>query len=108
MSSSITCVNENRKDSRSSNLSVGELEFVAINQARRGAGLPELVCKDRGCIVCGKAFKSIDASHRVCNECRPRWERKRNDLKKAFINIEDTETFDLHDIEDLNVFEDIL
>ena len=70
-------------------------------------GLSILISKDRICIVCGEAFRSIDASHRVCNKCRPKWERKRDDLEKAFIDIEDADTFDIQEVDELSIFEDI-
>jgi len=50
---------------------------------------------------------SLDASHRVCDKCRPKWTKKRNELEKAFVNIEDTETFELLNIEELSIFEGI-
>ena len=82
-------------------------EVISINDARKKAGLPILISKDRNCIVCGEAFKSTDASHRVCNKCRPKWERKRDDLEKAFIDIEDSDTFNAQEVDELNIFEDI-
>ncbi|MDY7032288.1 MAG: hypothetical protein SVY10_10350 [Thermodesulfobacteriota bacterium] len=85
----------------------GDMEITSINEARKKIGLPELLCKNRICIACGKEFKSIDASHRVCDKCRPKWERKRNQLEKAFVNIEDTDTFELQDLEELSIFENI-
>jgi hypothetical protein len=82
-------------------------EIISINDARKKVGLPILISKKRKCIVCGEAFRSIDASHRVCNKCRPKWERKRDDLEKAFIDIEDADTFDIQEVDELSIFEDI-
>ena len=107
MSSYVTQINQIRKRRGLSELTEGEFELIYINQARRRVGLSELISKERRCIVCGKYFKSLDASHRVCDKCRPKWTKKRNELEEAFINIEDTETFDLLNIEELSVFEGI-
>ena len=85
----------------------GKMEISSINEARRKIGLPELISKRRRCIACGKEFKSFDASHRVCDRCRPKWERKRNQLEKAFVNIEDTDSIELRDLEELSIFEGI-
>ena len=105
MSSYVTHINQIRKRKGLSELTEGEFELIYINQARRRVGLSELISKERRCIVCGKNFMSLDASHRVCDKCRPKWVRKRNELEKAFINIEDTETFELLNIEELSIFE---
>ncbi|MDY6855470.1 MAG: hypothetical protein SWO11_12320 [Thermodesulfobacteriota bacterium] len=82
-------------------------EVISINDARKKVGLPILISKDRKCIVCGESFRSNDASHRVCNKCRPKWERKRDDLEKAFIDIEDSDTFYIQEVDELSIFEDI-
>ena len=84
-----------------------EMEIISINEARKKIGLSELICKKRMCIACGKEFNSLDPSHRVCDKCRPKWERKRSQLEKAFVNIEDTDTFELQDLEELSIFEEI-
>ncbi|MFH1624497.1 MAG: hypothetical protein ABID54_04990 [Pseudomonadota bacterium] len=107
MASYIQYINRIRKREGLPELTEGEFEHDSINEARRKVGLPELICKRRRCIACGKGFKSFDASHRVCDKCRPKWERKRGELEKALINIEDTDTFDFQDLEDLSIFEDI-
>ena len=106
MSSYVTDINQIRKR-KVSEFTEDEFKQISINQARRRVGLSELISKERRCIVCGKNFKSLDASHRVCDKCRPKWTKKRNELEKAFINIEDTETFELLNIEELSVFEGI-
>jgi hypothetical protein len=106
MSSYVTDINQIRKR-KVSELTEDEFEQISINQARRRVGLSELISKERSCIVCGKNFKSLDASHRVCDKCRPRWSRKRIELEKAFVNIEDTEKFELLNIEELSIFERI-
>ena len=105
---SVTQTKQFRKKKRTSKRNIKKLEITSVNEARRRAGLPELVSKERDCIVCAKVFMSLDPSHRVCDNCRPKWERRRSDMEKAFISIEDTETFNLQDLEDLNIFEDIL
>lgn len=106
MSSYVTDINQIRKR-KVSELTEDEFEHISINQARRRVGLSELISKERSCIVCGKNFKSLDASHRVCDTCRPKWSRKRSELEKAFVNIENTEKFELLNIEELSIFERI-
>jgi hypothetical protein len=100
-------VNHIRKSKGLPDLTESDFELISINQARKKVGLSELISKERRCIVCGKDFKSLDASHRVCDKCRPKWIKKRSELEKAFINIEDTETFELLSIEELSIFEGI-
>ena len=107
MSSYVTDINQIRKRKGLSELTEDEFELISINQARRRVGLSELICKQRECLVCGKYFKSLDASHRICDKCRPKWLRKRIELEKAFVNIEDTEKFELLNIEELSIFERI-
>jgi len=105
---SVTQTKQFKKKNRPSKRNIKKLEINSVNEARRRAGLPELISKERGCIVCARDFMSLDPSHRVCENCRPKWERKRRDMEKSFVTIEDTETFNLQDLEDLNIFEDIL
>jgi hypothetical protein len=105
MASQMAYVNHVRKSKGLPDLTESDFELISINQARKKVGLSELICKQRECIVCEKDFKSFDASHRVCDKCRPKWVKKRSEIEKAFINIEDTETFELLDIEELRIFE---
>ncbi|MEW6614213.1 MAG: hypothetical protein AB1401_01920 [Thermodesulfobacteriota bacterium] len=105
MASQMAYVNHIRKSKGLPDLTESDFELISINQARKKVGLSELICKQRECIVCGKDFKSFDASHRVCDKCRPKWVKKRDELEKAFINIENTETFELLDIEEVSIFE---
>ncbi|MFH2012795.1 MAG: hypothetical protein ABIJ37_08880 [Pseudomonadota bacterium] len=105
MTSQMTNLNHRSKSDELSEITEGNFEQTVINQARKKVGLSELICKERECIVCEKNFKSYDASHRVCDKCRPKWSKKRSELEKAFINIEYTETFELLDIEELRIFE---
>ena len=107
MTTNVIPMNRIGKKNKSFKFGERNLELLSINEARRKIGLPELICKERGCIVCNNSFKSLDASHRVCDKCRPKWERKKNQLEKAIINIEDTDSFDIHDLEELNIFENI-
>ena len=78
-----------------------------VNMGYKIKNYEEFVNIIKHCPVCGKNFKSLDASHRVCDKCRPKWIKKRNELEKAFVNIEDTETFELLNIEELTIFERI-
>lgn len=66
-----------------SDVTESDFERISINKARKKVGLSELISKERRCIVCGKNFMSLDASHRVCDKCRPKWTKKRNELEKG-------------------------
>jgi len=105
MTSQMVYVNHISESNELSDVTGSDFEITSINQARKKVGLSELICKKRKCIVCENNFKSFDASHRVCDKCRPKWTKKRSELEKAFINIENTETFELLDIEELRMFE---
>lgn len=107
MYSAVIQANQDGKKEKYPKRIEGQAEIISINQARRGAGLPELICRQRECLVCGKGFQSLDASHRVCDNCRPKWEKKRDQIEKAFIDIEHSETFTFQDVEELSLFEGV-